>query len=125
MIECTEANLENSIKIDKIDQLAIENSAKIGESTLSFSKRLHELDGRVKTLDELLHKPNNFMELLRKETDKIDTRISNKVLSLQEQVAELESKRERDNLSLQAWQIGCDEIAALNADHFQKMNRNY
>ena len=124
-MECTEQNIENVAKIENLDRVARDNAAKIGDSTLSFSKRLHEFDRRLKKFDELLHKPNNFLDVMRKETEKIDVRLTDKTVELQTRLEEFETEHERLRLNLETWQSQAESIAALNSEHFKTMNKNY
>lgn len=62
---------------------------------------------------------------MRRETEKIDVRLSEKTMELQTRLENFETEHERLKLKLETWQSHAETIADLNSEHFKTMNKNY
>lgn len=71
-----------------MDHRVNEINEKVGGVTLSYSNRLSIQDKKLRELDAFVHKPNNFMTILKSETEKIDQRLMKKLSHLDESIQE-------------------------------------
>lgn len=56
---------------------------KVGNMSLNYARRIGDQESRLTKLDEYVHKPNNILDVLKKETERTEVRISKKIADVQ------------------------------------------
>lgn len=58
-------------------------SQKISHQSLNMDRKIGELEAKHNKLDAYAHRPNNFLQLMKAENEKLETRLLRKIEELQ------------------------------------------
>ena len=100
-------------------------SGKVGNVTLNYSRRIGDLEKKLHDLDEYVHKPNNFCELIKNETEKIDTRLTERIKELSLEIQDKHIERIKETKLFEEWQSKQEEFYKLNADGLKDLKADF
>lgn len=69
-------------QVQSIDLKLTDTLSRLSNMSLSYAKRIGEQEAKLSKLDIFVHKPNNFLSTLKRECEKIDTRLTLKMEEL-------------------------------------------
>ena len=76
MHDITLSNMEAGSRLDNMDTKILELKNTTGNMTITYPRSIHDIEVKLHKLDTEVHKPNNFLEMMKNETDKIDKRLT-------------------------------------------------
>ena len=75
MHQCLDDNVELRSNFEQMEGKVSETSYKVGNMSLSYARRLGELDEKLKKLDNYVHRPSAFPGMLKDSVDKLESKI--------------------------------------------------
>ena len=118
-------NVELSANLRHMDTKVQQMSDKIGNMTLSYGRRIGDQDKKLDRLDALVHKPNNFLQLMKNETEKIDRRLTKKIQEVEKDVCEKHLIRVQETKTFEEQQAKQEEFYKLSFDGLKDLRLDF
>lgn len=98
---------------------------KVGNQALSNARRIGEQESRLTKLDEFVHKPTNTLEIIKKETDRIDARLTKKIKEVIEDIDKEKNDRLADMRQYEEWIAQHEKYYNLNVEAIQNITTTH
>ena len=125
MHQVVDDNIQLSSGLKAMDTRIEEMSGKVGNVTLNYARRIGDLEKKLSELDKYVHKPNNFCELIKNETEKIDTRLTERIKELSLEIQDKHIERIKETKLFEEWQSKQEEFYKLNADGLKDLKADF
>lgn len=121
MYDSVHQNEELKSEVYKHDKMIQEMNGKLNNTTLSLKRSVGDLEKKVQNLDTFVHKPSKVEEKIQTANEKVESRLSNRIDELLQQMHDLNNERISDKKLFEEWQSQQNEFYKLNFDSVKEL----